>query len=156
MQPIKYSLGNTKMSLFSIKTSNQSNSIEKSYSEWKELTVSANDAFREGHTFYADCLYEKAADKAKYLFSKLTCNRDSVAALLVSFHNLAYFHLANSNKRCALDCLNEAVSYLTKSLKTNNTDSTKEAVLIWGLNQANQQLWLIERNLNESQSMFIH
>jgi hypothetical protein len=143
------------MSLALIKTSNQSNNIKKSFSEWKELTVSANEAFREGHSFYADCLYEKAADKAKYLFSKLICNRDSVAALLVSLHNLAYFHLANSNRRCALDCLNEAVSYLTKSLKTNNTDSTKEAAIIWGLGQANQQLWLIERKLYKNQSVFI-
>lgn len=133
------------MSLSLIEVSDKSNSTKQSFIEWEKITVSANDAFKEGHLFIANCLYEKAASKAKYLFSKLVCNRDSIATLLVSFHNLAYFHLAYDNKRYALDCLTEAVSCLTNSLKNNVTDCSKEAALIWGLGQANQQLWLIER-----------
>lgn len=135
------------MSSSSIEITNKNNSTKQSFIEWEKVTILANEAFKEGHLFCANCLYEKAADKAKYLFSKLVCNRDSIATLLVSFHNLAYFHLAYNNKRYALDCLTEVVSCLTDRLKSNDTDCSKEAALVWGLGQANLQLWLIEREL---------
>jgi hypothetical protein len=122
------------------------NTQVQSIIDWQQVTLSANIAFSAGYLVYANCLYESAVVKAKHLFDKLVCSRDSVAAVLVSFHNLADFHMHNNNRHDALNCLREAVFCLSNKLKKNKLTLHSEAALIWGLGRANRQLWLVEKN----------
>lgn len=130
--------------LLNDKTVNNTN--VQSFLDWQRVTLNANIAFNAGYLIHANCLYESAIAEAKHLFDRLVCSRDSVAAILVSFHNLADFHMQNDNRRDALDCLHEVIFCLSDKLKINKLNLHSEAALMWGLGRANRQLWLVEKN----------
>ena len=130
-----------------IENTNKKQHDEQTINKWKKLTISANNSCREGNLFYANCLYEKAAEKAKQLFVKLACNKDSISILIISFRNLAYFHLTYNNRRYVRECLCELIHCLNNRLKQNLGDEDDKAALSWGITQAKQQLWIIENTL---------
>jgi hypothetical protein len=126
------------------KTTDHSNDVG-SFLEWEHTIQKANHAFESGHLIQANFLYESSIAKAKYLFKNRECSRDSVATILVSYHNLSDFHLHNNNKTNALDCLQEAIACLSNKLETSSIDIQSEAALMWGLALANQQMWSFKK-----------
>lgn len=112
--------------------------------EWQRTMLNANIAFDEGFLIYANCLYERAVEKAVHLFES-DCCKQTVAILLCSFHNLADFYMRNNNKADALNCLYQSVACLSYAQASQSDLTSKKATLIWGLAKANQQVWLIEK-----------
>jgi hypothetical protein len=117
---------------------------------WKRTTLNANTAFGSGLLVYANCLYESAVAQAQFIFKNNECNRQTVAIILASFHNLADFYLQNNNKSDAVDCLHQAVSFLSYARISRSNSIGKDTVLIWGLTIANRQLWLVEKKYKSS------
>lgn len=108
---------------------------EDAVSSWKRHTNAGNYSFENEHTLTALAHYRRAISQAECLFDEGANNREAVAILVVSYHNIADLYLRESEPLLAENELNNVHQRLTNEIAKAQADPTKMDALLWGLNR---------------------
>ena len=109
---------------------------EKNYDEWGSAISLGNDHFENYHTLLALFYYLKAIELVDPLIKHQPTSRQSIGALLVSYHNLADLYVRENSLRQAWSVLVKAKQRVMAIFcKHGETPGTH-----WGCQLAHRQL----------------
>lgn len=95
---------------------------------WKQKTLSGNQAHQSGDFEAAMSDYRAAVRRAKQLFMGWLDREEAVAAVMVSYHNVATCYEAQSQFEMAMHWLNACVDYLREARAVLSDDESMAAL----------------------------
>lgn len=102
---------------------------------WKGLICAGNSCFDEGQTLSALAHYHQAIRQAEMLVDECENTREVVAALVVSYHNLADLYLRDGHVNLADHSLCIVHQKLSDALHQSAPHSLELPALLWGVSR---------------------
>jgi len=104
--------------------------------QWKQHIMLGNQCFDERQLLTAMTHYQSAKSRAHVLFEHWFNPEQSVAALVVSYHNLADLYLREDNPAMAEKELRSIYDYILTQLDKDLPDVKRKRALLHGLKQS--------------------
>lgn len=114
---------------------------------WKNRMLAGNRAFEEKDLKSAVAYYRKAGERAKVLLEAGFDCEGMVAALMVSYHNLADALLLDGQRALAMDALREVHRILIRNLNSSSITPAQRFALLDGCHRNRAQISLTVRAL---------
>ncbi|MBL4631285.1 MAG: hypothetical protein JKY14_09070 [Paraglaciecola sp.] len=102
---------------------------------WKAQICAGNDCFDKNQLLSAIAHYQKAIKQAQTLIDSWEEPKAAVAALMVSYHNLADLYLRENSVLLAEYELHNAHQSISRYLTLAEPNSYRASALIWGVSQ---------------------
>ncbi len=103
--------------------------------QWKKHITIGNSYFRNQRFDEAEIHYLKARQHAESLFASWLDPQEAVAALVVSYHNLADLYQAENQPSLAFDMLSKVHSLLLKAADFSAENTERQAAVRSGVRQ---------------------
>lgn len=116
---------------------------------WKQHIIAGNDYFEKQQSLVAICHYRQAIDLAEKLLQDHHDAMVSVAAILVSHHNLADLYIREGEENIAEGLLFQVHNKLGSKLAEHCHDELQEA-LMWGTRRSYSELLLFQQQYPKS------
>ena len=109
-------------------------------SQWKASICAGNDCFDNHQNISSMAHYQKAICHAKALLNNSQDTRAAVAAMVISYHNLADLYLREGEQLLAEKTLRNVHQILSYELNQQSASSSKVEGLLWGLSRTYEAL----------------
>ncbi len=114
---------------------------------WKSHTQAGNAAFERGDLETAERYYQQACERAEKLLDHWLEPGDAVAALVVSYHNLADLYFRQGHDQAALSSLQTVHQMLMRRLRRENVEPARRNALMQGISRTYPELLRGRRRL---------
>lgn len=114
---------------------------------WKSYTQAGNAAFEAGELEAAEGHYQQARERAEKLLDLWLVPAEAVAALVVSYHNLADLYFRQGRDQAAVSSLQTVHQMLMRRLRSTDTDPARREALMQGVNRTYPELLQAQRRL---------
>lgn len=111
------------------------------YQQWEQAIQTGNLSFERHQHVQTLCFYQQSIRLSEELLALDCVSRRAIAALLVSYHNLADFYIREKAHNLAQEALEDACACMADLA---NSSPSHEHIL-WGLHTADKKRYLFEQ-----------